>query len=106
MILCSAFLGPSRSAHLMVNLYGLWKLRLVHVVDLGHMPLPVVLSGESLASRPRIIAILDRAVELLLLLVPVVDVALKMRLRAESFPAVWIRTLVIFDVVSLVMPGR
>lgn len=76
---------------------------LLNVVNLHHVSLPVVFSRESFTARSRIITAADGAVELLLLLVPVVDVSLKMSLGAEAFATVWVRALVVFAMVSLVV---
>lgn len=78
---------------------------MVHAVDLGHVSLPIVLSGECLAAGPRVVAPLDGAVELLLLLVTVVYMSLQMRLCTESFATCRVRTPMILAVVPLVMPA-
>lgn len=67
------------------------------------MPLPVVLSGEAFAALSGIITARNRAVKLLLLLMPVVDVSLKMCFRAEALAAIRIRAFVVLGMVSLVM---
>lgn len=90
--------------HVLVNLHRLGQLSMVHAVDLGHVPLPVVLAGESLASLPRVVAARHRAVELLLLLMAVVDVPLQMRLGTEALAARGVRTLVVFAVVAPMVP--
>lgn len=76
---------------------------MVESVNLGHVALPVVLPREGFAARSRIVATLDRAMELALLLVPVVDVAHQMRLCAEALAAGWVRALMVFAMVSLVV---
>lgn len=76
---------------------------MIYSVDFGHVPLPVVLSGERLATCPRVVTALDGAVELLFLLVAVVYVSLQMRLCAEALAASRVGTFVVFTVVSLVM---
>lgn len=68
------------------------------------MSLPVILSRESLASCSGVVASNNRAMEFLLFLVPVIDVPLQMGLGAKSFAAASIRALVVFAMISLMMP--
>jgi hypothetical protein len=72
-------------------------------VNLDHVSLPVVFSGECFATCSGIITAGDRAVEFLLLLVPVINVSLKMCLGAEALATARVRALVVFAMVSLVM---
>lgn len=76
---------------------------LLNVVNFNHVSLPVVFSGECFTTCSGIITAGDGAVEFLLLLVPVIDVSLKMGLGTETFAAAWICALVVFAMVSLVM---
>lgn len=76
---------------------------LLNVVDLDHVSLPVVFSGERFAASSGIITASNRAVEFLLLLVPVINVSLKMSLGTEALATAWIWALVVFTMVSLVM---
>jgi hypothetical protein len=66
--------------------------------------LPVILSRKSLAPGSGVIAPNDRAMEFLLLLMPVIDVPLQMGLGAKTFAAASIRALVVFAMISLMMP--
>ena len=79
---------------------------MIHVVNLGHVPFPIVFAWKGLAAGSGKVASGNRAVELLLLLVPVVDVALKMRLGAKALATIWIWALVVLAVVALMMPGQ
>jgi hypothetical protein len=62
--------------HVLFDFDGFRKIAMVHPMDFRHVPLPVVLSRKRLTARTRIVTTLDRTVELLLLLVPVIDVPL------------------------------
>lgn len=73
-------------------------------MNLGHVAFPVVFAGEPLASLSGVVTSLDGAVELLLLLVPVIDVSLKMGLGSESLSTVGVCAFVLLSVVSLMMP--
>lgn len=74
------------------------------LMNLGHVSFPVIFSRECLPSCSGVVTPLDGAVKLLLLLVPVIYVSLEMSLGAESFTAFRIRALVLFAVISLMMP--
>jgi hypothetical protein len=76
----------------------------VNAVDLGHVPLPIILPGEGFAASPGVIAALNRAVEFFLLFVTVIDMSLEMSLCAESFPACRVRAFVVLAVVPLMVP--
>jgi hypothetical protein len=62
--------------HVLFDFDGLRKIAMVHPMDFRHVSLPVVLSRKRLTARTRIVTTLDCTVELLLLLVPVIDVPL------------------------------
>lgn len=76
---------------------------LLDIVNLDHMSLPVVFSGECFATSSGIVAAGDGAMELLLLLVSVINMSLKVSLGAEALSTAWVWALVVFAVVSLVM---
>lgn len=90
--------------HFNVDLDRQRQLLLLETVNLHHVALPVVFSGKRPAALSRVVAAVDGAVELLLLLVPVVNVALQMRLCSEALAAAWVGTLVVFAVVTLMVP--
>lgn len=106
----SLFLSPlcsvrrSYAVQVHIDFNRLWKLLLFNVVYLNHVSLPVILSRESLAACSRVVASSNGTVELLLLLVPVIDVSLQMSLGAKPLAAAIIRALVVFAMVSLMMP--
>lgn len=72
-------------------------------MNLDHVSLPVVFSGECFAACSGIITAGDRAVEFLLLLVPVINVSLKMSLGTKALATAWVWALVVFAMISLVM---
>lgn len=76
---------------------------LLDIVYLDHVSLPVVFSGECFATSSGIITAGDRAMELLLLLVPIINMSLKMSLGAEALATAWVWALVVFAMVSLVV---
>lgn len=76
---------------------------MIHIVNLCHVPFPVVLSRKAFASLSGIFTVLDSTVKLLLLLMTIIDVSLKMRLGAESLATIGIVTLVILDMITLVV---
>ena len=86
-----------------LHFHGLGKVMLIHLMNLCHVPLPVVLSWKGLATGTGVVASLNGTVKLLLLLMPVIDMPLQVCLGAESLATGWVGTLVIFAVVSLVM---
>lgn len=79
-----------QSGHLLIHFDRFGELRVIQVVDLGHVSFPVVFPGESFAASSGKVASWNRTVKLLLLLMSVIDVALKMRFGAKAFAAVWI----------------
>lgn len=70
---------------------------------LDHVSLPVVFSGECFAACSGIVTARNGAVELLLLLVPVIDMSLQMSLGAEALATAWVMALVVLAMVSLVV---
>jgi len=72
-------------------------------MDFGHMSLPIVLAGESLATCPRVVASLHGAVKLLLLFVTIIDMSLQMSFCSEALAATSIRALMVFTVIALVV---
>lgn len=72
-------------------------------MNLDHVSLPVVFSGECFATCSGIITAGDGAVEFLLLLVPVINMSLQMSLGAEALATAWVWALVVFAMVSLVV---
>lgn len=79
---------------------------MLHVVNLGHVSLPVVLSRERLAAQFGVVAPLNSTMVLLLLLVSIVDVPLQMSLGPETFAASRIRALMIFRMIALVVSEK
>lgn len=79
---------------------------MVDAVDLGHVPLPIILPGEGFTAGPGVIAALDRAVEFLLLFVAVIDMSLEMSLCAESLSACRVGAFVVLAVVPLMVPAH
>lgn len=79
---------------------------LFNIVNLDHVSLPIIFSGESLAARSGIIAASNRAMEFLLLLVPVIDMSLQMGLGAKALATAWVRALVVFTVIALMMSRK
>lgn len=76
-------------------------------MNLGHVPLPVVLSGKGPAAAGRVVAAGNRAVKLLLLFMTVVDVPLQMRLCSEALATSRVVAFVVFAMIALVVPrGR
>ena len=77
---------------------------MIQSMDLGHMPLPVVLARESLAACPGVIASLHGAVKLLLFLVAIIDMSLQMSFRSKALAATSVRALVVFAMIALMVP--
>lgn len=75
-------------------------------MNLDHVSLPIVFSGEGFASCSGIIAAGNRTMEFLLLLVPVIDMSLQMGLGAKALAAAWVRALVVFTVIALMVPRK
>lgn len=75
-------------------------------MNLDHVSLPIIFSGESFAACSGIIAADNRTMEFLLLLVPVIDMPLQMGLGAKALAAAWVRALVVFTVIALMMPRK
>jgi hypothetical protein len=95
----------SGTAHFLINFNRFGQVLLVHVVNLGHVPFPVVFARECLASSFRIVTVGKGAVKLLLLLMAVVDVSLQVRFCSKTLATVLVRAFVLLGVVALVMPG-
>lgn len=77
---------------------------LLHVVNLGHVSLPIVLARERPATAGRVVAAGYGTVKLFLLFMTVVNMSLQMRLCAEAFATARIVAFVVFAMVTLVMP--
>lgn len=71
---------------------------------LGHVSLPIVLSRERPATAGRVVAAGYGTVKLFLLLMTVVNVSLQMRLGAEAFATARVVALMVFAMITLVMP--
>lgn len=91
------------TSHMLINFLRLREAFLIHVVDLGHVSLPVVFARKSFAALSGVLAIRHGTVKLLLLLVTVIDVSLEMCLGTKAFATIRIVALVILYMVTLVM---
>lgn len=74
------------------------------MMNFNHVALPIVFSRKCPPAILRVVAAIDRTMKFLPLFMSIVDMALQVCLGAKALTAARVRALVVFAMITLVMP--